>query len=324
MNELPVQASALLSGVVALLLVYLITPHVREFAQRHEILDKPSERRVHTVPTPRLGGVGLIISVLAALVVTFSVSGVEVTSRLVGILAGALLVGAVGVWDDVKSLKASTKLAFQIAGALIAIAAGVRIDFVSNPFGPQPLYLGWWAWPATLAWLVFITNTINLIDGLDGLAAGVSAIAATTMAFLAVAWQQPAVALVCAALAGAAVGFLRYNFNPAKIFMGDGGAYFLGFVLAGGAVVGPFKTAAFLSILVPILALGVPIADVLFAIVRRVMKRESPFKPDKGHLHHRLLQWGLSHKKAVLVIYAITFVLSLMALLIAQPTPGGG
>lgn len=320
MNELSGESLALLAGALAVMLAWLLTPRVREFAIRHGVVDMPGERRVHKVPVPRLGGAAIVIALVATVAILYAAGGLQLDARLAGILLGALIVSAVGAFDDAFQMRALHKLVFQLLAASAAVALGVKIDFLSNPFGPNPIYLGWLAWPASIAWLVFITNTVNLIDGLDGLAAGVSAIAGTTMAFIALAWGQPAVAILCAGLAGACVGFLRYNFNPARIFMGDSGAYFLGFVLAGASVIGPFKTAAFVSILVPMLALGVPIADVLFAIVRRAVQHRPIFGADKGHIHHRLLERGMSHRNAVLVIYLMTFALSLLALLIARPS----
>lgn len=193
----------------------------------------------------------------------------------------------------------------------------VRIDFITDPFGDF-LYLEYLAAPATVFWIVGLTNTVNLIDGLDGLAAGVAVIASITIFLVALQQEVMVVALFTAALAGSALGFLRYNFNPARIFMGDTGSMFLGFILAGISVIGAVKCAATIALIVPILALGVPIMDTTFAIIRRYRGGVPIFKPDKGHLHHRLLDLGFSQKQAVLLMYVISALLGLSAVVLNE------
>ena len=200
---------------------------------------------------------------------------------------------------------------------MLVFAFDVRIDFITDPFGDY-IYLEFLAIPATIFWLVGLTNTVNLIDGLDGLAAGVSTIASITIFLVALQHGIILVAVLTAALAGAAFGFLYYNFNPAKIFMGDSGSQFLGFMLAGISVIGAVKSAATIALIVPILALGLPILDTTFAIVRRYRGGVPIFKPDKGHLHHRLLDLGFSQRQAVLLMYVISALLGLSAVALTE------
>jgi len=227
------------------------------------------------------------------------------TGPLMGLFAGAGMIFLLGIADDLKPLPAKLKLVIQIAAAAVAVYLGVRVEVLSNPMGGVILLAPWISYGLTVFWLVGITNTINLIDGLDGLAGGVSLIAASTCALIAFQTRQPALALLSIALVGATIGFLRYNWNPAKIFMGDSGSLFLGFTLGAIAVVGLLKVVATAALLVPILILGVPIFDTTFAIIRRAAQRRPIFSPDRGHLHHRLLGMGFSQRRAVLVIYGI-------------------
>jgi UDP-GlcNAc:undecaprenyl-phosphate GlcNAc-1-phosphate transferase len=224
------------------------------------------------------------------------------------------MIFALGIADDLKPLPAKLKFLIQIGAAAIAVYLGVRIDFLSNPAGGLILLPAYVGVPLTIFWLVGITNTINLIDGLDGLAGGVSLIAASTTALIAYQTHQPVIALLALALIGSTIGFLRYNWNPAKIFMGDSGSLFLGFTLAAVSVVGVLKLLATAALLVPVLILGVPIFDTTFAIVRRALQRRPIFSPDRGHLHHRLLGMGFSQRRAVLIIYGICLLLGGTAL----------
>jgi UDP-GlcNAc:undecaprenyl-phosphate/decaprenyl-phosphate GlcNAc-1-phosphate transferase len=230
-----------------------------------------------------------------------------------GVFLGGTLLSLVGAWDDLKDLSAGKQMLAQIVCALIVIPFGVRIEFLTDPFHPgHMIYLGAWAYPVTLVWIVAVTNAINWIDGMDGLAAGVCAIAAMALALMAVQSSQPALALLAAALCGSLLGFLRYNFNPAKIFMG-GGALFVGFTLAAISAVGAFKVAATMAILVPILILGVPIFDTAFVIARRFMQGKPIYQADKSHLHHRLLARGFTQRQTVLILYMVSFSLSVLA-----------
>ena len=240
------------------------------------------------------------------------------SAMFIGLMVGGSLIVLVGVIDDYKNLPAKVKLVGQIlAAAILVVGFDVRIDFITDPFGDY-LYTEWLAVPATIFWIVGLTNTVNLIDGLDGLAAGVSTIAAVTIFLVALQQGIILVAVLTAALAGAAFGFLYYNFNPARIFMGDSGSMFLGYMLAGISVIGAVKSAATIALIVPILALGLPILDTTFAIVRRYRRGVPIFKPDKGHLHHRLLDLGFSQRQAVLLMYVISALLGLSAVALTE------
>jgi len=236
-----------------------------------------------------------------------------------GLLAGGTVVFLVGVVDDLKGISPRAKLAGQVAGAVLASLLGVRVEFLTNPWDGL-IFLGGFSLPVTVLWLVAITNALNLIDGLDGLAAGVAAIAGACLA--AVAWLegQGQVGVAAVALAATAAAFLRYNFHPALLFMGDSGAMFLGFNLAALAVLGTAKSTTVLSLLVPVLALGLPILDTFWAIVRRLVQGRPVFSADKGHLHHLLLRMGLNQRQAVLLIYGMHTSLSLCAVLLAMLT----
>ena len=305
----------MLAFVLALAAALIATPLVKVLAARTGALDKPDARKVHTKPIPRIGGIGIYAACMLSMVLVMhfaDLSG-ELFWGVIGLMFSSTLMMLVGVIDDYKNLPAKVKLLGQIiAATVLVIGFDVRIDFVTDPFGDY-IYLEWFAVPATIFWLVGLSNTINLIDGLDGLAAGVSSIAAITIMLVALEQNVMIIAVLTAALAGAAVGFLCYNFNPASIFMGDSGALFLGFMLAGISVIGAVKCAATIALIVPILALGLPILDTAFAIVRRYRGGVPIFRPDKGHLHHRLLGLGFTQRQAVLLMYVISALLGLSA-----------
>jgi len=308
--------------LIALILTILLTPMVRSFAPQIGAIDRPSARKVHVNNIPRSGGLAIYFGFLAAVffgLLIGSANGVNIPTRpILGILLGGSIVLVVGFIDDIYRLPSLIKLIFQIAAAWIAILLGVEISFVTNPFNGL-LWLGLLTVPITLFWVVGMTNAINLIDGLDGLAAGVTAISAGTLFFVALRTHQLGAALLMLALAGAALGFLRYNFFPASIFLGDSGSYFLGFVLATASIIGVFKTTLVVALVIPILILGVPIFDTLFAILRRLKDKKSPFAADNKHIHHLLLRAGLNQREAVLSIYIACFMLSIMALAMALP-----
>ncbi len=301
---------------VALIVALLVMPAVILLAQKTGAMDAPNARKVHKKPIPRIGGLGIYAGFMASIIfvaIKFGLDG-EQLQEIVGLVVSGSLIVALGLVDDYKNLPAKFKLAGQIvAAAVLVVVFGVRIDFVTDPFGDY-LYLDRIAIPVTLFWLVGLTNTVNLIDGLDGLAAGVAAIASFTILLIALEQNFILVAVLTAALAGAAVGFLKYNFNPAEIFMGDTGSMFLGFMLAGISVTGAVKSVAAIALIVPIFALGLPILDTTFAIVRRVRGGVPIFKPDKGHLHHRLLSVGFTQRQAVLLMYVISALFGLSAI----------
>ncbi len=310
----------MLAFVIAAGVALLITPGVILLAAKTGAMDAPDARKVHKKPIPRIGGIGIYAAFMVAMLSVLSFVDVtaEVKTEIIGLMVGGSLIVLVGVIDDYKNLPAKVKLVGQIiAAAVLVIAFDVRIDFITDPFGDY-IYTEWLAVPLTIFWIVGLTNTVNLIDGLDGLAAGVATIAAVTIMMVALQQSIMLVAVLTAALAGAAFGFLYYNFNPARIFMGDSGSMFLGFMLAGISVIGAVKSAATIALIVPILALGLPILDTTFAIVRRYRGGVPIFKPDKGHLHHRLLDLGFTQRQAVLLMYVISALLGLSAVALTE------
>ena len=306
-----VAAALLAAAIVAL----ISTPVVRTLAFRVGAVDVPKDaRRMHDHPIPRMGGLaiffGFILSVLLFL---------PLTEQLRGMLLGAVVIVILGIFDDIYALPAKPKFLVQILAALLAVLAGNRIFFLSNinVFSSYPYwYLGWLSIPVSVFWIVGITNAVNLIDGLDGLACGVSTISSMTMLVIALMVSEPDVAVLMAALAGACLGFLPYNLNPARIFMGDTGSTFLGFILAVVSIQGLFKFYTIISFAVPFLMLGLPIFDTTFAILRRLAKGQSPMTPDRGHIHHRLIDMGFSQKQAVAVLYLISAILGLSAVVL--------
>jgi len=298
---------------VALAIVLCSTPLVRQLAIKHGIVDKLNARKVHRTPTPRLGGLAIYLGfIITALIF------MPLTRELQGILLGGTLIMLLGVLDDWRDLPAKVKLLGQIAAAAVLLGFGVKVEWLTNPFGDGMIYLGQWGALLTVFWVVGVTNTMNLIDGLDGLAAGVSTIASITLLVVAFGQGQAPIVLLTAALAGSTLGFLKYNFNPAKIFMGDTGSMFLGYMLAVIAVEGTLKSATTIALIIPFLALGLPIMDTTFAIMRRLLKGNPIFQADNGHLHHRLLAVGFSQKEAVLFLYSISAFLGGSAIALAD------
>lgn len=312
----------IIAFLVALVSTLVLTPLVRKLAYKVGAIDVPKdERRVHNKPIPRLGGLAIFLGFITAVLITTRIS-----NKLSGVLIGATIIVIMGYFDDIKPLPAKVKFLVQIVAAVVVIYFGVKIDIVTNPlhfiFKEQSIIirLGIWSYPLTLFWIVGVTNALNLIDGLDGLAAGIAGISSITLFMLAISNNQLYIAPLALMLAGSAIGFLPYNFNPAKIFMGDTGSQFLGYMLAVLSVMGVLKSAAALSILVPILAIGLPIFDTLFAMLRRLLSGKSMMEADKGHLHHRLLDAGLSQRQAVLTLYSISAVLGFSAIAIVEVT----
>lgn len=298
--------------LLAALVSYVLTPYIKKLAFMIGAIDKPDNRKVHKRIMPRLGGLAIYIAFMIA-----AVMSLELTRDIIGILLGGTVIVIVGVLDDKYQLPAKVKLLGQIAAACVLVLFGIKIEWVNNPFGGY-LYTDWLAVPLTIFWVISFTNVVNLIDGLDGLAAGVSAIASVTVILVAVQMGYYHIAVMTAALAGGIIGFLRYNFNPATIFMGDTGSMFIGYMLAAISVYGAVKTAATVALIVPFIALGLPIIDTAFAIMRRYSNGRPIFQPDKGHFHHRLLAMGMSQKKAVLIMYCITAALGIGAVLWAE------
>ena len=312
----------LLALVSAVVMSFAATPVVKVFAEKVGAIDDPNrdDRRVHDHPIPRMGGLAIFLGFILSVVLF-----VDITKQIQGILLGAVILVTIGAIDDVVDLKYWLKFMFQFLAAMIAVWHGVVVEAVMNPnvFSASPVIeLGILAVPLTVFWILAITNAVNFIDGLDGLAVGVSTIDSVAMFFIAllVAEDNAAegnVAVMLAALAGACIGFMPYNLNPAKIFMGDTGALLLGYLLSTVSVIGLFKFYAIISFAVPYLVLGVPALDITFAFFRRLLKGQNPMKPDMKHFHHRLIAMGLSQKHAVAILYCVSAVLALSAVLLA-------
>ena len=288
---------------VAAVVSFLTTPMVKSLAYKVGAIDVPKDnRRMHKTPIPRLGGLAIFIAFLLTVLIF-----ADIDRPIRGILLGAVMIVVLGVLDDILTLKALPKLLVQIAAAAMAVYHGCVIQFFSNPnvFSDATyISLGWLSVPVTIIWIVAITNAVNFIDGLDGLAVGVSAISTA--------------ALVVIALFGACLGFIPYNMNPAKIFMGDTGSTFLGYILATLSVTGLFKLYAIISFAVPFLILGLPIFDICFAFLRRIARGQNPMVADRGHVHHRLIDMGFSQKQAVAIVYMLTAILGLAAVLLTS------
>ena len=309
-----VTLTSLFAFVLALAVSFAVTPAVKMLAIKIKAIDVPKDsRRMHKVPIPRAGG----LAIFAGFLVGFLLFG-QLTVQSRAILIGALLLVALGMVDDVVALKPHIKFLGQIVAALIPVLNGVVVTYFSNPFSQSGyLSLGVFAIPVTVIWIVGITNAVNFIDGLDGLACGVSTIATVTMFVIAVLYSEVQIAVMMAALAGGCLGFLPYNMNPAKIFMGDTGAMFLGYLLAVTSIQGLFKFYAVISFAVPFIVLGLPIFDTAFAIVRRVAHGQSPLQADRGHVHHRLIDLGFDQKQSVAILYAFSAVMGLTAVILA-------
>ena len=309
----------ILALVIAFIISFAVTPVVKSFAQHVGAIDIPDEKRhIHSHPIPRMGGLAIFIGFLIS-VLLFA----NITTQVRGILLGAILIVVVGAIDDVLNLNAWLKFGIQIIAAVIAVLSGVVIIVVTNPLlvtSSQAVTIGILAVPVTILWIVGVTNSVNLIDGLDGLACGVSAIASMTMLVVSmlVSDSNSNVATILAALCGACLGFIPYNLNPAKIFMGDTGALLLGYVMATVSVIGMFKFYAIVTFLLPVLALAVPLSDTIFAFTRRILHGQSPFAADRGHFHHKLLDMGLNQKQAVAVLYAVSAILGLAAVVLTS------
>lgn len=323
--------------ISAFIFTFVATPNVRKLAFKigEGAVDKPKDaRRMHKKPTPRIGGLAMIFGFVVPIftIMIFSkISGdsqfwskcIFASRQTTGMFIALALIVVTGFIDDCKDLPAKLKFVVQIAAALIVIFVGdIKIDVFTNPnfLSDNPYWVlpEWLSVVLTVVWIVFIINAVNFIDGLDGLAAGVSAIMSVSLVFIAIRVGEYPIALFGIALMGSCFGFLPFNFNPAKIFMGDTGSTFLGFMLATLSIQGVFKSYAVISFAVPLLILGLPLFDASFAIIRRILRGESPMKADRGHLHHRLVDMGFSQKQTVFILYAISGVLGITAVLLAE------
>jgi UDP-GlcNAc:undecaprenyl-phosphate GlcNAc-1-phosphate transferase len=311
---------------VAALIAALLTPIVRDVVHARGIVDEPNERRVNQRAIPRGGGIAVVVAFVVTVVAAAGLRGVtgwipglgSVTPTQLGaLLAGGALAAALGALDDRFDLRARYQFVGQAALGVIAAMFGASVSVITNPFGPVAIGFDVpFAMAFTVIWVVGMINSINFIDGLDGLSSGIGLIAAVTLGILSLTAQvnQPFVALLCAALAGALLGFLRWNFHPASVFAGSTGIYFLGYTLAMLSILGAAK------VVVALLVLGVPIIDTFWVIVRRLMSGRSPFSGDRGHIHHRLLDLGLTHRATVLLIYGICATLGLLSLVVSAIT----
>ena len=325
---MPVELYHLIAFLISVTVVLWSIPDVKTIGLKFGIIDQPNARKIHNRPVVRVGGVSIFAGTLTALLIVwrlgaFSTISAEEAWEVWGVVLGSIAFFLIGFADDLFDLSALLRLVMQLAIATFCWYVGVRIDFLSVPFDGL-IQLGWFSLPITVIWLVGMANAVNMIDGVDGLAAGVSGIAAVVMLIVSLFMNQPAAALIAAALAGGALGFLRYNFNPAQIFMGDGGAYFMGFTLAGVGIIGLVKVTAVTAVLLPYLILAVPILDISTVVVSRLSKGKSPFTADKSHLHHWLLEAGISQRLTVLFIYALTLWVGSLALGFSNIPSGWG
>ena len=326
--SMTIESIGLVAGALlaAFLVALIATPIVKNLAQMWGAVDVPKDnRRMHDHPIPRMGGLAIFLGFLLSVILFLPFLGdMGISPQIRGMLLGAVIIVVLGILDDIYALPALPKLIVQIVAAVIAVASGNLITVLSNPnvFSSELYWeLGWLSYPVTGVWIVGVTNAVNLIDGLDGLACGVSTISSMTMLVIALAMAEPEVAILMAALAGGCLGFLPYNMNPAKIFMGDTGSTFLGFVLGVVSIQGLFKYYMLISFVVPFLLLGLPIFDTCFAFIRRIAHGQSPMHADRSHIHHRLIDMGLNQKQAVAVLYIIAAILGLSAVVLTTLSP---
>ena len=323
MNWLEYAVLFLVAGIVTIALV----PCAKRLAVRFDAIDYPSARRVNMLPIPRLGGVAIFGGIIAAIIMLYIgisffgwenpfASAEDANLNYVGIFVGIAFMFAVGVVDDVVDLSPKLKMLGQIIAACIVVWSGLLFSNIHNPIGEGFIEFGWVSYPLTVFYLVAFANVINLIDGLDGLAAGITAISAATILVFAILTDRPDAAIFSVLLLGACIGFLKYNFYPASIFMGDSGALLLGFTLGIISLFAVARSTLFVSLLVPILAAGVPILDTFFAIIRRKREHRPIDEADKGHIHHRLMRAGFSQRATVLIMWAWTIMLSACAMVI--------
>jgi len=303
--------TALPTVLVSFLLAYLITPVAIRIATKFNIVDYPCSRKNHPIPTPIIGGIGIFVGFAVA---SFSHLPFDPTLyKLIGCGAAILIVGII---DDIWGLPPWVKLLAQIIVAIFTYYAGIKIHFITNPVGSSMIYLGWISMPLTVIWLVSIMNIINLIDGLDGLAAGICSVSLVFLTIVSVLSGHFLAATMALACLGGCLGFLRFNFPPAKVFMGDAGAMFLGYMLGIIAIIGVVKSTVAISVVIPVVMLAIPVSDTLLTIVRRIKNKKHIFEPDANHLHHKLVDMGLSAKQVALTMYALTGLLGLVGVAI--------
>ncbi|GAY79107.1 glycosyltransferase family 4 protein [Sporolactobacillus inulinus] len=298
---------------ICFLAAVALTPLVRKLAIRIGATDLPNARKVHKKIMPRMGGLAIYLAFLIGIFILWPDS-----SFTLPLIVGSVIIIITGILDDMYSLSPRVKMVAHFFAALVIVQSGISVTFINLPFNGV-LHLYWLSVPLTLLWIMGITNAINLIDGLDGLAVGVSSIVLMTIAGLSLTEGNVFVFTVSTILLGSTLGFLPYNFHPAKIFMGDTGSYFLGYVISVLALLG-FKNVTLFSLVVPIILLAVPISDTLFAIVRRLVNKKPLTAPDKSHLHHCLLRYGFSQRQTVVLIYGMSAMFALAAILFSTST----
>ncbi len=306
----------LLLIIFSMIVSLILTPIVIKVSHKLGIVDQPNFRKVHTKPISVLGGTVILISFLVGIWL-----GHPIETEVKPLVIGSVLIYLVGLIDDIYDLKPIIKLFGQVIAALVVVYYGVTIDFISLPIG-LTIHFGILGIPITVIWIVAITNAINLIDGLDGLASGVSMIALMTIGFIAILQANIFIMMICSVLIGALLGFLFFNFHPAKIFLGDSGALLVGFIVGFLSLLG-FKNITFVSLFFPIVILAVPFIDTLFAMIRRVKKGQHIMQADKSHLHHKFLELGYSHRQTVLLIYSIALLFSLASIILYLSQPWG-
>lgn len=306
--------------LMAFVLACLIVPLVTRFCLRFKILDSPSRRKIHTKPTPRLGGLAVVLAFAITFLVAFIIEPnfkEIISSKIIGMSVALLLLISTGLWDDIRGIRPIIKLSAHIIIALVLFYSGLHIKVFTNPFGGGELQLPFWvSLFLTIFWIVGMINAINLIDGLDGLACGIVFIAGISLLFVGLYLKTSVTVILLAILCGSALGFLYYNFPPAKIFLGDTGSMFLGLILAITGLVGlQYKVVTVVALFIPICALAIPIYDTILAIWRRALKKGSVFIADKKHLHHRFLELGLTQRQAVIILYLATAYFGIIAFL---------
>lgn len=303
--------------LICFIVSLLLTPFIKKFAIKIGATDKPNERKVHKEIMPRMGGLAIYISFILGSYL-FIPSYIKVWTIIVGVT----IIVIIGMLDDIFCLSAKVKFIGQIIAALVPVIVGIRIDYITVPSG-EVISFGILDIPITLFWIIAITNAINLIDGLDGLAAGVSCIAIITISALSLSMGSPLAPLLGVILLGSTLGFLVFNFHPAKIFMGDTGSLLLGYMISVLSIIGLTKSAAIFSLIIPIIILAVPIIDTTFAIIRRIIRKKPISSPDKFHLHHNLIRLGFTHRQAVILMYLLSGMFSLAAILFTKATIWG-
>ena len=306
----------LLLIIFSMIVSLILTPIVIKVSHKLGVVDQPNFRKVHKKPTSVLGGTVILLSFLLGIWL-----GHPIETEVKPLVIGAVLIYLVGLIDDIYDLTPILKLLGQVIAALVVVYYGVTIDFISLPIGPT-IHFGILGVPITVIWIVAITNAINLIDGLDGLASGVATIALMTIGFIAILQANIFIIMICSVLIGALLGFLCFNFHPAKIFLGDSGALLVGFIVGFLSLLG-FKNITFVSLFFPIVILAVPFIDTLFAMIRRVKKGQRIMQADKSHLHHKLLELGYSHRQTVILIYSIALLFSLSSIILYLSQPWG-